>query len=112
MSNQQTADYALRFATFACDVAYEQKGTNLFVPSSRLAADLVEQAGYIEALAQEAQTTLNRDDPEEVEDFRANWRMGLNWWNQLVVGFMKGLDVDTQRRVEAHMEAFWGDDRG
>ena len=105
MSNQQTANYALRFATFAADLACEFKGGSLGAMVARQASDMIEHAGYIQALAQEAQT-LNTDDPEEVLDFQANWQMGMTWWNQMVTTFTRGFDAHTQRRIKLHMEAF------
>jgi len=105
MSNQQTADYTLRFATFVADLAYEFRGGSLGAMLTRQALDMFEHAGYIQALAQEAQT-LNTDDPEEVLDFQANWQMGMTWWDQMVATFTRCLDAHTQRRIKLHMEAF------
>lgn len=115
MTKQHTAKFALRFATLACDIAHEHPARTCaheqidhagYVALSRAAGDLIEQAGFIQALAQEA-ATLDTSDQGEVDDFEANWRMALNWWNQQVQAFYSSQEWHTQWRIELHMEEFW-----
>ena len=104
MTKQRTADYALHFATIATQIAREpEQNRNRFV--QRTASDLVEDAGFIQALAQDE--ALLTEDPYEVTDYNANWFMALSWWNQRVVSFTNALPPHTQRRIKLHMEAFW-----
>lgn len=105
MTKQEIANYTLHFGKLAADIAFEQKGTKLFVLSSRYAGDLIEQAGYIQALAQEADT-LDRLDQGAVDDFDANWRMAVNWWDQTSIGFMQAQDAHTVRRIQIEMEGY------
>ena len=110
MSKQRTADYAFFVANFAFEIAREFDNPDHdrahYRESFQQALALVRHSNHILALAEEAET-LNRADAGAVTDFDANWRMALNWWNQMIVTFTDLQDLDTQKRMREHFEGFW-----
>ena len=110
MTKQRTAAYAFHVANSAFEIAREFDNPNHdrahYRESFQQALALVRHSNHILALAEEAET-LNYADEGAVTDFDANWRMALNWWNQMIVTFTDLQDLDTQKRMRKDFEAFW-----